>query len=851
MTRSPTDSSRPLIQLCNVSKSFPGVKALAEVSLDLYPGTVHALLGENGAGKSTLINILSGVLQPDAGEFCVHGRPVKPADARAARALGIATVYQEADLFPDLTVAENVALEHAWPRRSGLIDWSALRRTTRQALHTLGCSLDPDRPASTLTAAERQLVGIAAALAQAGSVLILDEPTSSLSRAETQTLFEHLRRYRSAGGVILYVSHRLEEVFQLADVVTVLRDGRRIWSGPLTETTPERLIALMVGREMVMTSGVPASQRANRADAPVRLACQGLTAADGSFQDVSLEARAGEVLGLYGLIGAGRSEWAQTVFGLRAVSAGTVIVDGKAGLLHSPGEAARHGLAYLPEDRLRLGLCAGLSVRANAVLAALRRLSVGPFVTVRKETRRTRALVEQLSVRLRSLLQPAGTLSGGNQQKVILGRWLACEPTTLILDEPTRGVDVGAKAEIHELLRRLADSGRAVILISSDLPEILAHSDRVGIFRRGRLVEMLETRHATAEQVAAAALPIGPDGVGRSREPSGTGGGAGAPRLGAPTSKTAWLREAGLLAVVILLAAVLAWRTDTFWQPGTLRDVGENAALLTLCGLASALVILTGAIDISFGSMMALGAAVSACLMRLGISTPVAVLAGLATATAAGGLNAILTLLGRVHPIVVTLGTMSVYRGLTQLLIASQAIHEVPAGFRAPWQAAPLGVPAAVWMALAAVALTWFLLGWTGPGRQVIALGSNAAAARRTGIHPARVWLAVFSLQGLIAGVAGLLALALAGHLQSTDFEEKTLEAIGVAVVGGIAITGGRGSVWGICAAALLFRVLEKGWVLLNISGYWQRTIVGSLLLLAILGDQLWRHRTATPPSAA
>jgi ABC-type sugar transport system ATPase subunit/ribose/xylose/arabinose/galactoside ABC-type transport system permease subunit len=832
----------PLIRLHRVSKGFPGVRALDDVSLGVQAGTIHALLGENGAGKSTLINVLSGVLQPDSGTILLRDHEVHLADARVARARGIATVHQEADLFPDFTVAQNIALEHGWPHRFGIIDRATLVRTTREALQALRQKIDPERLGAELTAAERQLVCIAAGLSQGAAVLVLDEPTSSLSETETRTLLDQLRGFRDRGGAILYVSHRLEEVFQLADLATVLRDGKHVWTGPLAATTAEELVARMVGRPAFHASRVAGPGVDGKRRGPVRLACHGLTAADRSFDDVTLEVRAGEILGLYGLVGAGRSEWAQGVVGLRPLAGGRITLDGVPYQPRDPGHAARSGLAYLPEDRLRLGLCASLSVRANAALAALRRWSWGPFISTREETRQARNLTEQLMVRLRSLLQPAGTLSGGNQQKVILGRWLACEPQTLILDEPTRGVDVGAKAEIHELLCRLAEAGRAVVLISSDLPEVSAQSDRVGVFRSGRLAGIFDAGATTAEAVATAAMPLGyfpgAEPIEDSTRPLGR-------RTGLARIAPSWVREAGLAGAVLALAAFLAWRTDTFWQAGTLRDICENAALLVLCGMASALVILTGGIDISFGSMMALTAASASVLMRNGWPPLLATSCGLGVGALAGAANAGLTLVGRVHPIVVTLGTMSIYRGLTLLLIAHKAIHDVPGSFRAPIRMHPLGVPAAVWLALGVTVLAWFCLVRTVPGRQAVALGSNPRAAQRTGIHRTRVWLGVFSLQGLLAATAGLLALGMAGHLQSTDFEEKTLEAIGVAVVGGIAITGGRGSVWGIWAAAFLLRLLEKGWVLLQISGYWQRTIVGSLLLLAILTDRLWRRSSS------
>jgi ribose transport system ATP-binding protein/rhamnose transport system ATP-binding protein len=822
-----SEAAPALIELNDVVKRFPGVAALDHVGLRVRVGTIHALLGENGAGKSTLINILSGVLRPDHGEFLLRGKRVMPADAKAARRLGIAAVHQEADLFSDLSVAENIAIEHGWPARGGLVHWPALRRATCSALGKLDRELDPDSLARTLTAAERQLVGIAAALAQDASILILDEPTSSLSANETETLFDHLRAFRAAGGAILYVSHRLEETFQLADEATVLRDGKRVWTGPLIGVSADQLIAWMVGRTPMKTL----SRRSASLPGPVRLTCEGLTATDGSFQDVSLVVRAGEVLGIYGLIGAGRSEWAQAVFGLLPVASGQTLVDGKPWVCSAPGDAVRHGLAYLPEDRLRLGLCSGLSVKANAVLAALRRLSFGPFVSKQSEVREAGRLVNDLAIRLRTLLQPAGTLSGGNQQKVIVGRCLACQPQTLILDEPTRGVDVAAKGEIHALLHRLADTGRAVVLISSDLPEVLGQSDRVAVFREGRVADIFDPQTATAEQVARVALPIA------NKQASSAGEAPPSP------SMAFLLREAGLFAAAFLLAAFLGWRTNGFLQAGTLRDVGESTGLLALCGLGAGVVILGGGIDISFGAIMALGAATAGYLMQNGHSPWLAVTAGLATATFAGLLNAALTLVGRVHPIVITLGTMSLYRGLVLLLISGEAIHDVPTSFHDLCLAAPLGIPVTAWLAVASLALAWFLLGWTVSGRQLYALGNNPKAAERAGIRRSRVWLATFTIEGFLAGVAGLVALGTAAHLQSNDFDEKTLEAIGVAVIGGIAITGGRGSVWGICGAALLFRILEKGWMLLHISGYWQRTIVGGLLLLAIVGDRLWRGK--------
>jgi ABC-type sugar transport system ATPase subunit/ribose/xylose/arabinose/galactoside ABC-type transport system permease subunit len=832
-----------VVELAGISKAFPGVRALEDVDLTLRAGTIHALIGENGAGKSTLINILSGVLAPDCGTIRLTGHAVHLTDARAARRHGVVTVHQEVDLFPDLSVMENIGLEQGLPlTRLGTIDWRAQRRRTRAALDAVGEDLAPGMLAGNLTPAQRQMVEIAAAVSQAAKVLILDEPTSSLSEAETQILFKHLRRFRAGGTAIVYVSHRLEEIFTLADEATVLRDGRRVWTGPLTDSSPGQVIALMVGRDGLggvgQVSNLPCAGRlqpcptaAVRAAPPVRLSCRGLTAADGRFVDVNLEARAGEVLGLYGLIGAGRSEWAQAVFGLRGLAGGKLFVDGRAVTPRRPGQMARLGVAYVPEDRLRQGLCRDLPVRDNAVIAIVRRLAWGPWVLRAWEARRAWTMVEQLAIRLRSLQQPAGTLSGGNQQKVVLGRWLGCDPAVLILDEPTRGVDVGAKVEIHGLIRRLAAEGRAVVLISSDLPEVVTQSDRVGVFREGRLVAFFAPGAASAEQIAAAAMPI-------------SGGRLSAERPAPSAQRRALrLREAALLGIVLALFALLHWHTGEFLKPESVRERLTDATLLGFAALGATVVILAGGLDISLGALMVLSAAIAGQLWEQGYPLPV--VAVVAVGIGAGGslLNAGLALAGRVHPIVVTLGTMSLYRGLT-LWWLQQNVN-IPGEARNWFFAEVAGLPVIAWSGLGLVLLTWAGLNWTIPGREVYALGSNPAAAHRVSIERWRVWLMAFGVQGVLVGLAGLLLLARSGNLQPTSYEDQTLMAIAAAVVGGVAITGGRGSVWGVALGCLFLVSLAPACVFLHVSTQWQRTLVGGVMVVAVLVDSLWRRRGA------
>jgi rhamnose transport system ATP-binding protein len=816
----------PAVELVGITKTFPGVRALEDVSLALFPGRVHALVGENGAGKSTLINVLGGGLMPDRGEVRLDGHPVRFADAHEARRRGVVTVHQEVDLFPDLSVLENVGLEQGLAaNRLGWIDWRAQRRRAREALALVGAELPLDAPAAGLSPAQRQLLIVGSALSQRVRVLVLDEPTSSLSAGETEVLFRQVRRLRDAGAAVLYVSHRFEEIFALADEVTVLRDGRRVWGGELAQTSAEHLIHQMVGREVEVR---PA--RSPRPAGPVRFRCEKLSAEDGTFREVSLEVRGGEVLGLYGLVGAGRSEWAQGVLGLRPLAGGEVWVDGRPVVPHGPGPMARQGLAYVPEDRLRQGLCRGLSVRANLVLATLRQLARGPFLWRAPEARRARAAVSALAVRLRSIEQAVGTLSGGNQQKVVLGRWLERRPGVLVLDEPTRGIDVGAKGEVHALVRRLADEGVAVVLISSDLPEVLSQSDRVGAFREGRLAATFDPHASSANEVAAAALPVG-----------------AAPARGGPLSRKRLgrrpplLRETALLALLVALFAALQWRTGTFLQANNLQSLATDAALLTFCALGPALVILAGGIDISLGSLMALSAAIAGGYWQAGrplaLALPLALLVG-----AGGGLvNALLTLAGRVHPIVVTLGTLSVYRGMTLWWLKQDV--QVPGSAREVLTRPLAGLPVVVWLGLGLAVLAGLFLRRTVPGRELYAVGSNPAAAARAGVSLPRAWLAAFTLQGALAGLAGLLYLARSGQLQSDSYEDKTLEAIAAAVVGGVAITGGRGSVVGVVLGCLFLVSLAPACVFLNVPPTWQRTLVGAVMAVAVVLDALWRRR--------
>ncbi|MEV6031986.1 sugar ABC transporter ATP-binding protein [Nonomuraea sp. NPDC052116] len=493
----------PVLSLSQVSKAFGAVRAVREVSLDLFPGEVHALAGENGAGKSTIVKILSGVHRPDSGRILLDGEPVEfggPADAQRA---GVAVIYQEPTLFPDLSVMENIFMGRQPRGRLG-IDRRAMRAGAAELFERLGVPLDPDQPARGLSIADQQLVEIAKALSRQARVLVMDEPTAALSGTEVARLFGVARTLRAQGCALLFISHRLEEIFELCRRVTTLRDGAYVAEDLVADITPDDLVRRMVGREL---EALFPKQETEAGE--VALKVRRLTR-EGAFTDVSFEVRRGEIVALAGLVGAGRSEVARAVFGIDRWDAGSVEVDGRRLRPASPTAAMAAGLALVPEDRRQQGLVMDLSIERNIGLAGLADVRRGPLVSRAAERERARDWAVRLRLKFARLTDAVNVLSGGNQQKVVLAKWLARRPSVLIVDEPTRGIDVATKAEVHRLLSELAGSGVAVLMISSELPEVLGMADRVLVMHEGRLAAEIPRADATEESVMAAA-------TGRSR----------------------------------------------------------------------------------------------------------------------------------------------------------------------------------------------------------------------------------------------------------------------------------------------------------------------------------------------
>ena len=491
----------PLVSAKGISKSFAGVEVLRDVDLDLMPGEIHALLGENGAGKSTFAKILAGVHPPTRGTLALNGQPVEVTSPIVAQKLGITLIHQEPISFPDLSVAENLVLgrhDGGWLKR---VPWAQMTRDARALMDLLGVRIDVTRPMRGLSIADQQMVEIARALASDSRLIIMDEPTAPLTPKEVETLFGIARRLRDEGRTIIFISHRLEEVRTLCDRVTIFRDGNKIATDDIGRLTDADIIRLMIGRPLKEYMHKTRSEIGD-----VALKVEGLTLPS-IFEGISFEVRKGEIVGLGGLVGAGRTDVARAIFGVAPAESGTISIDGTRVTISDPARAIALGLAFVPEDRAAAGIFRTLPVEENITAAAPRQIAPGGFIRRAVEKALASESIRKLSIRLATPRQPIGELSGGNQQKAILARWLLTDPSVLILDEPTRGIDIGVKAEFYDMIGELAASGRAILLISSELPELIALCDRILVMSEGRLTAEIPRAEATQEKIMSAAVP--------------------------------------------------------------------------------------------------------------------------------------------------------------------------------------------------------------------------------------------------------------------------------------------------------------------------------------------------------
>lgn len=779
----------PLLSIRGVGKTY-AQPVLAEIDLQLFGGEVLALTGENGAGKSTLSKIVGGLERPGAGSLELLGRPYAPASRREAEALGVRMVMQELNLLPTLSVAENLFL-HDLPRRAGWIDRRRLRAAAREAMAQVGLeAIDPDTLVGDLGIGHQQMVEIARNLIGDCRLLILDEPTAMLTAREVDMLFEQVERLRERGVAIVYISHRLEELARISQRIAVLRDGRLVCVEPIERYDADQLVTLMVGREL----GERFDLGPRQIGAPL-LRVERLSRR-GKVHEVSFEVRAGEIFGISGLIGSGRTELLRLIYGADRADGGQVLLgDPPQRLsLRSPADSVRQGVALITEDRKGEGLLLDQSISANLALGNLPALARHGVIDRRREEALARRQVEALRVRCADTAQAVGELSGGNQQKVVIGRWLERDCQVLLFDEPTRGIDVGAKFDIYALLAELTRRGKALVVVSSDLRELMLICDRIGVLSAGRMVDTFE--------------------------------------------RDAWTQDA-LLAMIALFSAL----SSHFLSYGTFLAIANQIPDLVVLAVGMTFILIVGGIDLSVGSVLALAAsAVSLATLGWGWGVLPAAMLGMACATLAGCVTGSITVAWRIPSFIVSLGVLEMARGLAYQMTDSRTAY---IGDAYAWLSNPLafGISPAFVIALLVMFAAQAVLTRTVFGRYLIGIGTNEEAVRLAGVNPKPYKIAVFALMGLLAGLAALFQIS---RLEAADPNAGVgleLQVIAAVVIGGTSLMGGRGSVVSTFFGVLIISVLAAGLAQIGASEPTKRIITGAVIVVAVVLDTYRSHR--------
>jgi rhamnose transport system ATP-binding protein len=844
-----TAPNQPRLDIRNVSKSFGGIRALRDVSFIVKPGEVHALIGENGAGKSTLVKIVTGLEQPDTGEILLDGAPCRFCSPMEARRSGVVAVYQEPKVFPHLDVAENIFIGLHPTNSLGLIDRARMFHEANKLLAALGSDLDPTTLVAGLSVAESQFVEFARALAhQADKVLILDEPTASLTGNETEKLFRVVRNMRERGVAVIIISHRLEDLRDLVDTVTILRDGRHVATKAAASLSEPEIIKLMVGRSQDELYGtVETSARTGGAPrASERLRVKGLTL-DNEFADVSFSLRAGEIVGMFGLVGAGRTEIARSLFGITPPDGGSVAIDGREVDVRDPRQMLARGLAYLPEDREGQGLVPTMSVRKNVVVTILDKLAQHGILRLQRERAFTLQTIAELGIKTEGSEAIVSSLSGGNRQKVVLGKWLAIDPKILILDEPTHGIDIGSKAQVHQLVVSLAARGIAILLISSDLPEILRLSDRVLVVANGRITATLDRPEMTEEKILLAASRETVESC--SRHPSTT---TINPAAGTPRDRLLHSllhgRILGVIAFLLLLSTVFSLAAKNFGTVSNANTIALNGSILVVVACAEAIVVITRNYDISVGAIVALSSYVGLDFIRLfpGFG-PILIAVPVLIGGFCGVLNGFLVAYCRLPSVIVTLATLSVYRGLAFLYANGHQIDpkDLPLWVANSVNGHVFGISVLVILGISIAVLAALGLRYLKIGRQIYAIGSNPDAAIFYGLKTERLTWQAYVICGLLTGLAGFLFGARVSYVVPYLAQGLELTALAAVVLGGISVLGGSGNVFGAAIGALTIATIENGLVLLGASEFLREFVYGTTIVAAVIVDAVIQRRIA------
>ncbi len=822
-------NANALLVLDDVSKAFGGTVAVKDVTFDVRAGEVLALVGENGAGKSTCVKMMVGVYPPDKGSIRLHGDERVWQSPLAAQDAGIAVMHQHPGLFPDLSVTENIFFGRFKKLKNGLLDTAGMRNSAVRVLETIGLVADPDQPLSTLSVSEQQLVEIARALSTNADVLIMDEPTAALSHNEVRKLFRVVETLKARGVGIVFVGHRMDEIFEVSDRVAILRDGELVGLDTTANISRERAVNLMAGREL-------------RSSYPERKHEFGKTvlevdelSVDGQFADVSFSVRAGEIFGIGGLVGSGRTEIARTIFGVTQASHGEIRIEGQKAEFRSTRQAMKHGVAYVSEDRLSQSLIMDFSIRINGSLTVLKESSRLGILQPKKEISAVLDHLQKLKLRFASFEQQISGLSGGNQQKVVLAKWLATKPRVLVLDEPTQGIDVQTKAAVHRMIAELAASGMSIVLISSEMPELLGMCDRITVMREGRQVATFDKHEATPEKVLEAATS-------EAQQASDVVNDAPAETVAVGVWRRILAqREIGLVLAILAIVVPVTVLNPRMISPTNLVSLGMDTALLAIVALGQMMVILTRNIDLSVASVIGFTAYSAAYFMSANPDLPAGAAIGVAIAigTIAGTINGTVIAFGRVPAIVATLGTMSVFRGFHSIFADGDQISadEVPSHWLDVASGKIAGIPVLMIVSGAILALAALVLQRTRWGRELYGVGSNPEGADLIGVPAPNRVFSVFVIAGALAGLMGALWASRYATVDARVAFGFELTVIASVVVGGVAIRGGSGTVLGILLGAITLLVIRNGLTLVRIDPLWLQGVYGLVILVAIFVD--------------
>lgn len=814
----------PLVWAEGITKSFPGVIALRSVSFDILPGEIHGLVGENGAGKSTLMRILSGFYQPDAGTIYVEGKPTHISSPAHSRQLGISMVYQDTRLVGDLDVAQNISLGRE-PSRLGLVDLRAMEQEAQSLLARLGFEISPFSLIKELGLAERQSIEIARALSIKSKVLILDEPTTGLDSQEVEKLFGILRDLRGRGTGIVLISHRLPEVLAIADRVTVMKDGVVVATRLVADITEDDLIRLMVGRDISMAYPPKATKIG-----PSRLEVQNLTK-PGHFVNVSFTLNRGEIVGLGGIQGNGQTEIMRALAGLLSAQ-GTVWLDGQRVTLSSPGAMIEQGVVFLSSDRRGESLFLPHSVRENMSFPHLGRFSHRGIISAKAEKQTVKAIIERLRIQTPSDERPIELLSGGNQQKVVVGRWLISEPRVYLFDEPTQGVDVGTKIELYHVIRDLAEAGASVLLHSTEVIELLGLCDRVLVVADGRIVDEVEAKEATEERIVGSAVTAARDDKVLDAQVKKT---VRVSRFSRMVER--WGSPFLILLLVVLIGFFTQRESPYFLKAMNLSALIIQIVPLALVAMGEMIVILLAGIDLSVGPTMSLITVIASYLISSSASGPetaLGVVACLASGVLVGLTNGALVRYLKMPDLIATLATYSVVFGVCLVLRPAPG-GSIHAGFMTAMTHRLGPVPTTAIVVAVLYVMGELLLVRGRIGMALYATGSSREAALVAGIPVARVRFIAYVFSGLMAALAGLVLSTRIGSGDPQSGTNFTLMAVTAVVVGGTSIFGGRGTLLGALMGSILIIETQNALNQLHVSAYYQYIWIGILTLLAVV----------------